>query len=513
MSGPEGACADTADAERMELQIYPRRKAGQKKRDVGSTGKAVMVSLKVLEEFADIPLVHAAKSLGISKTALKSACRALGLDRWPFRRLTDAPSAEPAPKKPERRQAGKRRPCEQAAAVRATKRKRGSRKATREADGQADEGVGVVEEGHEQDRVALDDVAEPYLGFESDSHSNQGWESQSGTEECEGGGSLSGADTMRRGSSDKTSGDELGSTHSMSGSPVHRRTAEDADDLSWMAGEMELFESDALDAMPMRPLIIKPPANEPSFHRHHDDVRDQIATQPQPQQLLSAPATSKCMPVVLLTQDEDEDHKYYPDDARVDTMSLPDFHVHHAHEDHASLFTPAHLRHSSHSLSQPAGRLPPRRPPPHMNHASCWGEYYGSRRKPLALSWGPDYHHAVNLMGMRPQLSYPPEQSRLYSAWAAASAGFTASSDAAASGGVSGTAKHYASSTHLASAKAAHQLHLKAAMERQRTLRGMAFEPAWANPFLPPPPPPGPPRPPRHGCDDTPAVTGAGPSR
>ena len=84
MSGPEGACADTADAERMELQIYPRRKAGQKKRDVGSTGKAVMVSLKVLEEFADIPLVHAAKSLGISKTALKSACRALGLDRWPW---------------------------------------------------------------------------------------------------------------------------------------------------------------------------------------------------------------------------------------------------------------------------------------------------------------------------------------------------------------------------------------------------------------------------------------------
>jgi len=33
---------------------------------------------------------QAARDLGISKTALKSACRNLGLERWPFRRLNDA---------------------------------------------------------------------------------------------------------------------------------------------------------------------------------------------------------------------------------------------------------------------------------------------------------------------------------------------------------------------------------------------------------------------------------------
>ena len=82
------AAGGTTDPAKMRLQIYPRLKAGQKKRESG-TGTAVVVSLEVLNGFADIPLVQVAKKLGISKTALKSACRTLGLERWPFLRPTD----------------------------------------------------------------------------------------------------------------------------------------------------------------------------------------------------------------------------------------------------------------------------------------------------------------------------------------------------------------------------------------------------------------------------------------
>mmetsp|Transcript_34969 Transcript_34969/g.54656 ORF Transcript_34969/g.54656 Transcript_34969/m.54656 type:complete len:359 (-) Transcript_34969:171-1247(-) len=72
-----------------QLHIFPRRKAGQEKRNVGS-GSAVVLTLEVLQKFCEVPLVQAAKSLGISKTALKSACRNLGLVRWPFRRHCEA---------------------------------------------------------------------------------------------------------------------------------------------------------------------------------------------------------------------------------------------------------------------------------------------------------------------------------------------------------------------------------------------------------------------------------------
>ncbi|EKX33889.1 hypothetical protein GUITHDRAFT_155915, partial [Guillardia theta CCMP2712] len=70
---------------KKELIIFPRRKAGQLKRDADNVAP-VQLTLQVLEDIANIPLVAAAKKLGISKTALKNACRNLGLDRWPFRR-------------------------------------------------------------------------------------------------------------------------------------------------------------------------------------------------------------------------------------------------------------------------------------------------------------------------------------------------------------------------------------------------------------------------------------------
>lgn len=70
---------------KKELVIFPRRKAGQSKRQADNEAP-VKLTPESLEAIANIPLVAAAKKLGISKTALKNACRNLGLKRWPFRR-------------------------------------------------------------------------------------------------------------------------------------------------------------------------------------------------------------------------------------------------------------------------------------------------------------------------------------------------------------------------------------------------------------------------------------------
>jgi len=70
---------------KRELVIFPRRKAGQSKRQADNEAP-VKLTPEILEEIANIPLVAAANKLGISKTALKNACRNLGLKRWPFRR-------------------------------------------------------------------------------------------------------------------------------------------------------------------------------------------------------------------------------------------------------------------------------------------------------------------------------------------------------------------------------------------------------------------------------------------
>ena len=87
---------NSTDVAEMRLQIYPRRKAGQKQREF-SAGTAVILTLEVLQSYSNMPLVDASKKLGISKTALKSACRTLGLERWPFRRFTDAITAPDRP--------------------------------------------------------------------------------------------------------------------------------------------------------------------------------------------------------------------------------------------------------------------------------------------------------------------------------------------------------------------------------------------------------------------------------
>lgn len=71
--------------------IFPRRKMGEAAR--GSD--AVWLSVDVLNSLADRSLASAAKLLGISATALKKACRELGVERWPYcrKRTLDRGSA------------------------------------------------------------------------------------------------------------------------------------------------------------------------------------------------------------------------------------------------------------------------------------------------------------------------------------------------------------------------------------------------------------------------------------
>jgi len=69
--------------------IFPRRKMGEAAR--GSD--AVWLSVDVLNSLSDRSLASAAKLLGISATALKKACRELGVERWPYCRKRQADAA------------------------------------------------------------------------------------------------------------------------------------------------------------------------------------------------------------------------------------------------------------------------------------------------------------------------------------------------------------------------------------------------------------------------------------
>lgn len=62
--------------------------------------RPVRITLDVLESFGRVPLTTAAKTLGVSATALKGACRKLGIERWPYwagRGMVTQPSAPLVP--------------------------------------------------------------------------------------------------------------------------------------------------------------------------------------------------------------------------------------------------------------------------------------------------------------------------------------------------------------------------------------------------------------------------------
>ena len=71
--------------------VMPRRKAGQ---ECAQAAAPVVISKDTLEQYKDTPLSKVAAKLGISTTAMKKACRKLGVTRWPYN-STCAPKPPP----------------------------------------------------------------------------------------------------------------------------------------------------------------------------------------------------------------------------------------------------------------------------------------------------------------------------------------------------------------------------------------------------------------------------------
>ncbi len=98
-SRPAGALAPAksesdSDAEESENDkeargsvntIFPRRKQGQHAR---TNSQPVVLNEATLSQLFTLPLHKAAVKLGISATAMKSACRKLGIKKWPYRALS-----------------------------------------------------------------------------------------------------------------------------------------------------------------------------------------------------------------------------------------------------------------------------------------------------------------------------------------------------------------------------------------------------------------------------------------
>merc|ERR1719183_3381279 len=71
--------------------IFPRRKQGQHAR---TNSQPVVMNEATLSQLFTLPLHKAAIQLGISATAMKSACRKLGIKKWPYRALSLASTAK-----------------------------------------------------------------------------------------------------------------------------------------------------------------------------------------------------------------------------------------------------------------------------------------------------------------------------------------------------------------------------------------------------------------------------------
>ena len=76
-----GAAGHSAGKRKVTARVYPRRKAGE---TVRSTSKPIVLTKEMLEPFFGTPLRTAAWHMGLCPTALKSVCRKLGINRWPY---------------------------------------------------------------------------------------------------------------------------------------------------------------------------------------------------------------------------------------------------------------------------------------------------------------------------------------------------------------------------------------------------------------------------------------------
>jgi hypothetical protein len=78
----EGSTVDS------DFKIFPRRKGGQSRNHTESA--PVIITAELLQSYYNMPLVRAAKKLGICTTALKKVCRKLGIHKWPYKEMKPA---------------------------------------------------------------------------------------------------------------------------------------------------------------------------------------------------------------------------------------------------------------------------------------------------------------------------------------------------------------------------------------------------------------------------------------
>eukprot|EP00287_Rhodomonas_sp_CCMP768_P002573 CAMPEP_0196721746 /NCGR_PEP_ID=MMETSP1091-20130531/4232_1 /TAXON_ID=302021 /ORGANISM="Rhodomonas sp., Strain CCMP768" /LENGTH=174 /DNA_ID=CAMNT_0042063285 /DNA_START=48 /DNA_END=572 /DNA_ORIENTATION=+ len=62
------------------VTVHARKKAGQSRR----SQKSIVLSIELVRTLFDRPLPEAAAAVGLGATAFKSACRQLGIERWPY---------------------------------------------------------------------------------------------------------------------------------------------------------------------------------------------------------------------------------------------------------------------------------------------------------------------------------------------------------------------------------------------------------------------------------------------
>jgi hypothetical protein len=78
-----GSPEDSTWSELRVSTVFPRHKTCDDQRDF-SVPVPVYVTLEALEQLSSLSLPKAASKLGISATAMKKACRKLGITRWPY---------------------------------------------------------------------------------------------------------------------------------------------------------------------------------------------------------------------------------------------------------------------------------------------------------------------------------------------------------------------------------------------------------------------------------------------
>lgn len=84
-SGPAGAERPRRRGNRSALRLFPRRKAGES--DLKALGGPVDLSKEIVDEFVGMSMKEASQKLGISASAMKKACRKLGIQKWPHKSL------------------------------------------------------------------------------------------------------------------------------------------------------------------------------------------------------------------------------------------------------------------------------------------------------------------------------------------------------------------------------------------------------------------------------------------